>query len=433
MDEQVTPYKGKKECPICKGVGYIRYDVPMDDPRFGKIFDCECRKEEIDAAQREWLRKIGGLDSLRGKTFETFNPDGIGLNPRHQDNLRWAYTTVIHYAKEPEGWLIIRGGYGCGKTHLAAAIANTRIDLGDKVIFVTVPDLLDYLRSSYSPASEDLQETSYTSRFDEIRTAQLLVLDDLGIESPTPWAVEKLYQILNYRYNSKLPTVITTNHDLEELELRLRSRLQDQDLSQVVPITAPDYRRAGVASNQSDMNALGLYKHLTFESFDLRQGLLPDERDNLRKAFSAARDFSSTPRGWLTFFGGYASGKTHLAAAVANDVANRGEAVLFITVPDLLDHLRNTFSPTTSDRYDKTFGEIRTSPLLILDDLSTRFASPWAKEKLQQIITYRHDAELPTMITSSETLDNLDERIVSRLRNKRLNRMFAIQVPPYTG
>lgn len=434
MDEKTVSYgAGKSDCPICGGLGYIRYEVPLDDPRFGKIFDCECRHGQIQAERREWLRKMGGLDNLQNKTFESFNPEGIGLLPQHQNTLKWAYNTALQFAQNPEGWLIIRGGYGCGKTHLAAAIANYRIERGEKVIFVTVPDLLDYLRSSFAPVENDEISGSYTSRFDEVRTSPVLVLDDLGIESPTPWAVEKLYQILNYRYNAKLPTVITTNHDLEDLELRLRSRLQDQEITQVIPITAPDYRRAGVASNQSDLNALGLYKHLTFDNFLMRQELAINERENLRRAFQTAREFAQAPKGWLTIFGGYASGKTHLAAAVANEVANRGEAVLFITAPDLLDHLRSTFSPSSTNAYDKHFNEVRSARFLILDDLSTRSATAWAKEKLQQIINYRHAAETPTLITTSEMLEDIDQRIATRLRDKRISRMIALQIPPFTG
>ena len=74
-------------------------------------------------------------------------------------------------------------------------------------------------------------------------TRRLLILDDLGTQSSTPWAQEKLFQILNYRYNARLPTVITSNHSLEEIDLRIRSRMVDPDLATIVTILAPDFRR----------------------------------------------------------------------------------------------------------------------------------------------------------------------------------------------
>ena len=92
------------------------------------------------------------------------------------------------------------GGYGSGKTHLAAAIANYRAGLGDPPLFIMVPDLLDHLRATFSPNSN----VAFDRRFDEIRTAPLLVLDDLGTQSMTPWVKEKLYQLFNYRYNAEL-------------------------------------------------------------------------------------------------------------------------------------------------------------------------------------------------------------------------------------
>ena len=130
------------------------------------------------------------------------------------------------------------GVHGCGKTHLAAAVANHQLRAGRPVFFAVVPDLLDHLRSTFSPESK----VTYDEVFEKVETSPLLILDDLGTESSTPWAQEKLYQILNYRYNSRLPTVITVAGFLEGIEGRLSSRLMDPKLSNVIPIFAPDYR-----------------------------------------------------------------------------------------------------------------------------------------------------------------------------------------------
>ena len=143
------------------------------------------------------------------------------------------------YAQHPSGWLTFHGGYGCGKTHLAAAIANHRLNLGHPVLFINTPDLLDHLRGAFGPNSE----ISYDERFEQVRNAPLLVLDDFGAQSRTPWAQEKLYQILNHRYNERLPTVITTNEKLEAIDERILSRLQDRTVSTVIGIIAPDFRR----------------------------------------------------------------------------------------------------------------------------------------------------------------------------------------------
>jgi DNA replication protein DnaC len=130
------------------------------------------------------------------------------------------------------------GTYGTGKTHLAAAIGHYRAAMGDEPIFAVVPDLLDHLRATFSPSSS----ASYDSVFAQVRTARLLVLDDLGTQSATPWAREKLYQVLNYRYETRLPTVITTSSTLDEIDPRIRSRMLDERVCRVFKIIVPPYK-----------------------------------------------------------------------------------------------------------------------------------------------------------------------------------------------
>jgi len=69
----------------------------------------------------------------------------------------------------------------------------------------------------------------------------LLVLDDLGTESATPWAREKLYQLLNFRYNAHLPTIITTAKPIDELDERIRTRILDPRRSMVFALIVRPY------------------------------------------------------------------------------------------------------------------------------------------------------------------------------------------------
>ncbi len=391
---------------------------------------CTCQLTELARRRASALRTLGSLDTLSHMTFDTFLPEGRGLPPEKQANLRWAYDEARSFASQPEGWLILKGGYGCGKTHLAAAIANDCIERGLPVLFITVPDLLDYLRAAFSPTSP----TGYDARFQEVRTAPLLILDDLGTESETSWAQEKLFQIFNYRYNARLPTVITTNRELEEIPLRLRSRLVDPDLTRIISITAPDYRQAGVSQEQSELSSLRLHADQTFETFDLRRGELPpDVEENLRRALDTARRFAADPRDWLVFAGTYGCGKTHLAAAIANYRVSQGHPALFVVVPDLLDHLRATFNPQSAVTFDQRFEEVRKAPLLILDDLGTESATPWAREKLYQIFDYRYNARLPTVITTATPLEELDPRLATRMLDVSRCVPFVILAPAYRG
>jgi DNA replication protein DnaC len=417
-------------CPLCGGLGFVRENVPVGHPHFGKLFPCRCKLAEIEQQRMENLRALSNLQHLGRMTFDTFVPEGYGLPPDKATNLHFAFDLAQQYAAHPQGWLIFFGGYGCGKTHLAAAIANEAVERGCAVLFVVVPDLLDHLRATYSPNSP----VRYDQRFEEVRNAPLLILDDLGTQSSTQWAQEKLFQILNHRYNARLPTVITSNQGMEEIDLRIRSRMVDPDLATVVTILAPDYRRSGVDQEQSDLSSLSLMQDMTFDGFDLRQDELPaTERTNLKKAVTLCREYAQNPEGWLVLTGDYGCGKTHLAAAIANLRSANGQPALFIVVPDLLDHLRATFSPTSQVRFDKRFEEVRTAPLLVLDDLGTESASPWAQEKLYQLFNYRYNARLPTIITMAQPIEEVDPRLRTRMLDVGRCTVFAILAPSYRG
>ena len=205
--------------------------MPFGHPSFGRLFACECRLTEMEIKRAAELKAYSALDAFRDKTFETFDPKVPGVDK--------AYREARAFANDPTYWLVLAGSYGSGKTHLAAAIANQALAQGNPVLFEVVPDLLDHLRSAFGPTSD----LAYDELFERVRTAGLLILDDLGTENTTPWAREKLYQIVNYRYNYRQPTVITTNRRLTDIDDRIRSRMTDAAFCVLVEVNAADYRQ----------------------------------------------------------------------------------------------------------------------------------------------------------------------------------------------
>jgi DNA replication protein DnaC len=428
---QAQDLPGDPNCPYCGGAGYLRQDLPLGHPDFGKLQVCSCRQAQVSQQVRRRLFALSNLEELGHLTFENFKLRGrVGSLPREADSLEQAYNQARQFASSLNGWLLLTGGYGCGKTHLAAAIANFAVSMGVPTLFITVPDLLDKLRFAY-----DDREVTFEERFEEIRSAPLLVLDDFGTQNATPWAQEKLFQIFNYRYINRLPLVVTTNLPLDTLEERIRSRLEDPELVTKAPIQAPDYRRPAGDRGQDKATSLELLYKYTFASFDLRkdEGLNTEDLKRLEAAFRAARSYAENPQGWLVFTGPHGCGKTHLAAAIGHYRRDLGDRVVFTVVPEMLDHLRATFNPESTVRMDRRFEEVRTAPLLILDDLGTQATTPWVKEKLYQLFNYRYNAELPTVITTDEFSDTMDSRLLSRLEDRRLCEIHAITVPAFRG
>jgi DNA replication protein DnaC len=225
-------------CTICKGAGYTRMNVPYGHPQFGKAQMCECKKAKIKAEQQQVLLDLSGIVSLKRfatASFETFHDQVPGV--------REAKRQAIAYASDPSGWLVLLGPYGCGKTHLAVSVARSRVEAGDTVLIQTVPDLLDHLRAAFEPSARQ----SYDERFEQMKRVDLLVLDDYGAQNETHWATEKLFQLLNHRYNGGLATVITSNNiALQGVDPRICSRLHDRELVTIVRMEeARDYRIYG--------------------------------------------------------------------------------------------------------------------------------------------------------------------------------------------
>lgn len=417
-------------CPLCGGTGFVMPDLPLGHPDFGKATPCSCREQVRLERRLRTIHGMSGLESVRHMTFAAFKPDGNGLPPDKAQNLHRAFDTCSAYAQTPRDWLLITGAYGCGKTHLAAAIANARLALGEPALFMIVPDLLDHLRATFNPQTE----IAYDDLFEQLRNTPLLVLDDFGAQSSTPWAQEKLFQLLNHRYNLRLPTVITTNQRLDDIEPRLRSRLQDIDLVTRITIQAPDFR-TGAMQTQGELSTLGLHRNQRFDNFDARRSdLTPEERSNLQQVVEHCRRFAAAPHGWLILSGTFGTGKTHLAAAIANEQIDRAQVdAMLIVVPDLLDHLRATFSPQASTSYDRRFDEIKRTPFLVLDDLGTESATPWAREKLFQLLNYRYSAALPTVITTTSEPEQIDPWLRTRMLDLDRCQFCGLTVPGYRG
>jgi DNA replication protein DnaC len=399
-------------CPLCNGAGFVRRSVPLGHPDFGKAFPCRCVLQERDEDRSARLQRYSNLGPLTRLTFANLSSRGRSSNRNDQERFQRCVDDAHAFAEEPAGWLVLSGPSGCGKTHLAAAIANRCLELGTPALFVIVPDLLDSLRAAYHPDSA----VGYDETFDLVRNAPVLILDDLGSQSTTPWAQEKLSQIINHRFNGRLPTVVTTGLAILRLDERLQTRLADPTLSRVYGLEPASGGRA--RRHKLDTFDQPRFQNMTFESFDT-QGfhLPPADRRRLEDAYRFTLDFAQKPEYWLMLTGPHGGGKTHLAVAITNYRRQMGEFPYFTEVAELLHFLRH--GKETDDQYYQEIEDIRKAPLLVLDDLDFRRRSPWWEE-LFQIMNHRYTARLPTVVTTPQTLanlslDELGERLASLL------------------
>ncbi len=378
--------------------------------------------------RRERLERISNLGTHTRFTF-----DSLELGAA-DPSLKGIVMGARAYAESPDGWLVFIGPSGVGKTHLAAAIANARITLGEPVLFAFTPDLLDRLRASYSSEEGD---PGFDALFEQVRSVPMLVLDDIDAASSGDWAREKLFQIVNARHIDALPTVFTC-HAIPADE-RLATRLAEGRVLELAAARSSSrggYRQIGGMTR----DRLEEYEFQSFKTFFTLYET--EENESLQSARDRAQRFAASPDGWLLILGEHGCGKTHLAAAIA---ARARCEVFFAVVPDLLDRLRASFDRNNGSTehddpgvrgkgYDELFEDVRNAELLILDDLDAHTISDWALEKLFQLVNYRASARLPTVITSALSFDDLWKtypRVAVRALNPKLSQHVGILAGPY--
>lgn len=238
----------EKICPECQGTGWI---LVKSEP--GTVARrCECfreRESQILFEQANIPRRY------RDCTFKNFEIH----NDTHRDALKIAKKFVKNYPVQDVGLLFL-GPCGVGKTHLAVATLNELIQAKNvPCYFCDFRELIRSIQSTYSPDSS-LSELDVLS---PIFHKEVLVLDELGAKRTTAWVEETIFYIINFRYNSKKLTMLTSNYpDTEEEEeednrvdhfkrgketlvsrigTRLRSRLYE--MCKIVHMDGDDYRR----------------------------------------------------------------------------------------------------------------------------------------------------------------------------------------------
>lgn len=225
-------------------------DVRYGHPQFGQLIKCACAQDRD--RQRAALARSGAaaalaerLGILQGCTLDNFDlarpvetitwDDVLYASPAQVAALAAAVAAARSYAATPRGWLYLYGAPGSGKSHLAAAIGQLRVQAGDTVLYGSTPQILATIKAGFGRGDE----SDVTVR--TLCTVNLLVLDDLGAEQRTAWSETTLYHILNERYLARLPTVITSNEAPEALELRIADRICG--LARIICLPVSSYRR----------------------------------------------------------------------------------------------------------------------------------------------------------------------------------------------
>ena len=415
-------------CAICQDIGWVSKQLPFGHPDFGAAFQCSCQESKNSNSRLATLQTLSNLGPLSSITFESTSAEYLN-SAQNPEMFQKALAEATAYGNDPTGWIVFTGPHNSGKTHLAACLANEAIQKDLMTYFVSVSELLDHLRGAFAPDTD----SQYDSLFEQIKSVPFLVLDDLNTNSSTPWAHEKLLQILNHRFNYKLPTVFTIRDPFDALDESISSKLQTNgEFSKLIEVGS----KSQLSNNSLGQVPSPMSSRMTFDKFDPagNSSSNREQQNALIQTLNGCTTFAENPEGWILLTGPNGSGKTHLAISVANELEKKNIDVYYAFVPNLLDYLRASFSPTSSVNFDSVFESLKESEVLILDDLGGESSTPWAEEKLYQIIVHRHELRMPTIITSSLSLDELERskpRIASRLVDGMVVDWLPIISPNY--
>lgn len=222
-------------CPKCSDTGFV------------EGISCECRKELLSSTSLSILAKGTRIGSC---TFSNFNvnlypdikSDRYKVNPR--EHMARVFSYCRDYAEDfgrDSGSLYLHGATGLGKTHLSLAIAAEVTKKGYDVIYASSQNLMTKLEQEKFGRNGDGAD----SLLDKVLDCDLLIIDDLGSEFSTSFTIASVYSIINTRINCSLPTIISTNLSLKEIEEKYSERIASR--------------------------LIGSYTSLYFEGNDIRQ------------------------------------------------------------------------------------------------------------------------------------------------------------------
>jgi len=204
-----------KKCKGCKGLygcrNKINGYVYMPSVENGKVsfsyLGCKyTKKEEKENAYKENVISFDmSKDLLDAKMKDIDTSD-----KKRADVIKWVIDYAKNYDKKTKG-LYLNGSFGSGKTYLIAALFNELAKMDKKVAIVYWPEFLRSLKGSF--------KDGFLTNFNRIKKVPFLLIDDIGAENMTEWSRDEILgTILQYRMQEHLPTFLTSNFTLSELE-----------------------------------------------------------------------------------------------------------------------------------------------------------------------------------------------------------------------
>lgn len=207
LDQSIHIFLQNEKCNCSKAIEEQKKIEIEKEKQLVEEFE-NCKKQEFNKKIKKYYRTDSITEQFKRQTLDSF------ITNKANKNMKYVAQRFIQGFKNAKTGIIFVGKNGTGKTHIATAIANELKKGNVPIIFGTLTDLVEKYNKSYREHTE-LELTKLYTKVD------LLIIDDLGIETMNDWMLSKLFVIVNERMKNELPIIITTNYELEELKQRL--------------------------------------------------------------------------------------------------------------------------------------------------------------------------------------------------------------------
>lgn len=214
-------------CPKCRDTGFVGG------------YMCDCFKKLLKETALEQLNE---LSSCKDLTFDNFNikyyPDaldeetGVNVRTRMSEILNFCECYADDFDTDSMS-IFMYGATGLGKTHLSLAMANKIIEKGYDVVYGSAQNLMTRLEKEHF---NNQKNNEFAGSEQALLECDLLIIDDLGAEFSTQFTVAELYNIVNTRMMTHLPTIISTNLTPEEIERKYTNRITSRIIGNYIAL-----------------------------------------------------------------------------------------------------------------------------------------------------------------------------------------------------